>query len=258
MNITFIDSGSSVVNRAGAKHIKIAVSFFAFALVFLFILVHVAGYSIANMINGLDIADKRAMLAMNFAGGSVADHFWYSYTQQFIWAPLMLIVVITLLKLHPGCTRDKLIFVVSLALVIVAFDQLASGVIKPLVCRPRPSHDAALAPLLHYVNGYHGGAHGFVSSHAAVNVGIATMLCCIFKDRLTRITLVLYASLMCYSRIYLGVHYPGDIICGGFIGWLVAYASFKYLGSRMRMFSTTRRPVFILLAYYIGVLIVMI
>lgn len=91
---------------------------------------------------------------------------------------------------------------------------------------------------------------------AANNVGIATMLCMIFKDRLTRFTLVLFAAIMCYSRIYLGVHYPGDVLCGALLGWAIAYASFRFLGSRIHVYSTTERPTLMLLVFYSTLVII--
>lgn len=198
----------------------------------------------------LDHADRQLMLVMNFTGSHAMDNFWYKYSQRVIWLPLIIAVVATIITLHPGSWREKVVFVIAVAAIILVTDQLASGIIKPLAGRLRPSHTPALAPLLHYVNGYHGGLYGFVSNHAAVNVGIATMLCTIFHDRFTRFTLVLYAALMCYSRIYLGVHYPGDVLCGALLGWAIVYMAFKWFGNRINVFTTDRRPTLFLLVFY--------
>ncbi len=197
----------------------------------------------------LDGLDKQAMLLLNFKGAPAMDYFWYSYSQTSTWLPLMLLAAVSMVWLHPGSWRDKLLFVLSLAAVIVLADQLASGVIKPLAGRLRPSHDPSVCQLLHYVNGYRGGAHGFVSSHAAVNTAITTVLCTVFRNKLARATFVTYDVLMCYSRVYLGVHYPGDVVCGALLGWTLAYWAVCRNGRRIRAFTTGRPPVAILMLW---------
>ncbi len=197
----------------------------------------------------LDAADKRAMLALNFTGTPAADSFWYGYSRQANWLPLMAAAVFTIIYMHPGSTRDKIVFTLWVAMMIVLFDQLSSGVIKPLVGRLRPSHDPTICMMLHYVNGYKGGLHGFVSSHAANTVGIVTILCTIYKDRITRTILIAFAAMMCYSRIYLGVHYPGDILGGALLGWGIAYTVTKHFATNMRIYTTRKRPTALLAVF---------
>lgn len=166
--------------------------------------------------------DRRAMLLLNFDGGAVADHFFYGYSQKTTWLPLAVVTIAYTFGWRRGTWRESL----ALALIIVAMfaftDQITSGVIKPLVARPRPSHDAVLAPMLHYVYGYHGGHFGFVSGHAANMCCLAVFLGYVYRSKAMRAVLCLFAALMCYSRIYLGVHYPGDIVCGALVGMGVA------------------------------------
>ena len=115
-------------------------------------------------------------------------------------------------------------------------DFVSSGLIKPWVCRLRPTHEPALAGMVHLVNGYTGGMYGFVSSHAANTMACALLFSLLYKNKYATIGLILWVALNCYSRMYLGVHYPGDIIGGLLVGALLAvlvYALLRYLLARV-------------------------
>ncbi|MCH4183837.1 MAG: phosphatase PAP2 family protein [Prevotella sp.] len=206
----------------------------------------------------LDLLDKKLMLILNFRGSVYVDNFWYDYSQKVIWMPLAAVALWTSVRDYPRDKRDKLVFFLVTILLVAFLDQLSSGVIKPLVGRLRPSHDPAIAPMLHYVNGYRGGLHGFVSGHATVSVGIITWLGMIYRDKLTRISLILFSGMLCYSRIYLGVHYPGDILCGALIGFLSAYFLFPFLSQKIKIHSTIKRPYVILFVFYLTLVFLLI
>ncbi len=211
-----------------------------------------AGYVAQSMplvITLLNHADHQAMLVLNFAGGATADSFWHGYSQKITWLPLAIVALASVLRFHTGSWRQKLVLAFSIVALVALSDQISSSVIKPLVGRLRPSHDPTVCTMLHYVGGYRGGMFGFVSGHAANTVCIATMLCAIFRDRLTRLVLVLFATMMCYSRIYLGVHFPGDILFGALLGWAIATMATRKLGHRLGFYSTTRRPTAILIVF---------
>lgn len=203
----------------------------------------------------LDMADRRAMLMLNFTGSTAADSFWHGFSRQATWLPLMATAAASIVIMHPGSWREKAVLVLSIAVIILLSDQTASGIIKPAVGRLRPSHDPSIAPLLHYVGSYRGGLHGFVSSHAANTVAIVTILCSVYRDRLSRCAFVDFAAMMCYSRIYLGVHYPGDIIGGALIGWGIAYTALRLYGRQMHAFTTRRRPTTLLTVFVLTVLV---
>jgi undecaprenyl-diphosphatase len=112
--------------------------------------------------------------------------------------------------------------VLALVLCIVISDQVASGLIKHLVQRLRPSHNESLNAVIHLVNGYRGGMYGFVSSHASNSIGFALLSSLIFRQKLYVYVLFLWAVVTSYSRIYLGVHYPLDILGGDVVGVLSA------------------------------------
>ncbi len=179
------------------------------------------------MIDLLNTWDHELMLLMNGDGGAFWDQLWYIYSGKFTWIPLYALL---LWQMYRYCKKNTdidfwrhiAVCVFCTVLLIVLADQIASGIIKPLVCRPRPSHEPGLMEMLHYVNDYHGGAYGFVSSHASNSLAIALWLGWLLfrKQKTLQILLVIWALFNCYSRIYLGVHYPGDILGGLLVGFL--------------------------------------
>ena len=113
-------------------------------------------------------------------------------------------------------------------------DYISSGLIKPLVCRLRPTHEPAIMDTLHLVNNYRGGWFGFVSSHAANTLACALLFCLVWRKP-AAYWLMLWVALNCYSRMYLGVHYLGDILGGLAVGCLtagLAYLLWKYVERR--------------------------
>ena len=115
-----------------------------------------------------------------------------------------------------------LIVFAGFAVAVGLSDFISSGIIKPWVSRLRPTHEPALAGMLHLVNGYTGGLYGFVSSHAANTMACALLFALLYRNKYATIGLMLWVALNCYSRMYLGVHYPADIIGGLAIGALMA------------------------------------
>ena len=118
--------------------------------------------------------------------------------------------------------KEFIFITLSFVAVIVLCDQLSSGLIKPLVERLRPSHEPALNGLVHLVNGYTGGRFGFVSSHAANSFGFAMFSALVFRYKPYSFVIFVWALFNSYSRIYLGVHYPLDVICGAALGVFLA------------------------------------
>ena len=123
-------------------------------------------------------------------------------------------------------------YVVAIALTITFADQMCNSLIRPLVGRLRPSNpESPIADLVYIVNGKHGGGFGFPSCHAANSFGLAIFLICLFRKRWLSIFIVLWALSNSYTRLYLGLHYPGDLIVGaiigGFGGWMLYFIFHK-------------------------------
>lgn len=162
--------------------------------------------------------DKVITLAINSCHSPFYDNFFYIYTQTWTWIPAILLLLVWMWR--KGGVRS-LYVVAGIALCILLSDQISSSLLKPLVARLRPTYNPEIADLIHTVNGYRGGRYGFVSSHAANAATFVTFTALVFRNRLYTILLSLWAFFTAYSRVYLGVHYVGDVLCGALIGVLV-------------------------------------
>lgn len=171
--------------------------------------------------------DKIFTLAINSCHSSFFDNFFYIYTQTWTWIPA---IVVLLVWMWRKWGVSSLYVVAGIVLCILLADQISSSLLKPWVARLRPTHNPEIADLIHTVNGYRGGRYGFVSSHAANAATFVTFTALVFRNRFYTILLTLWAFLTAYSRVYLGVHYVGDVLCGALVGVLVGvgvYAVFK-------------------------------
>jgi undecaprenyl-diphosphatase len=170
--------------------------------------------------------DKRLLLYLNGFHHPALDPVVLFITHTFTWLPLYILLLYLIIK---HFKQDWWIFVIGIALTILLTDRITSGLMKPFFERLRPSREPSLQGLVHLVDGYVGGKFGFASSHAANTFGTATFFFVVFKAaRKYFVWLFLWAIVMTYTRIYLGVHYPGDIIVGGIIGVLAGIVGAKF------------------------------
>lgn len=172
------------------------------------------------MLEYLNDIDADALLAINGLNDAFQDAFWWMVSAK--WSSALLLLAILWILLHQN-RRHALLAVVMIALAVLLADQVSSGLIKHLVERLRPTHDPSLENAVHVINGYRGGMYGFVSSHAANFFAVGTLLTLVLRQRLVAVSLFTWALLQCYSRMYLGVHYPGDILGGLLVGMLVGW-----------------------------------
>ena len=180
----------------------------------------------ADILRRLSEADGDLLLIINGQHSAFADAFFWTMSEKWIWVPLY-IALATLLIYRLGMKRGMLALLLAGAL-IAATDQTCAALIRPVVGRLRPSSpDNPLSAAVTIVNGYRGGNYGFPSCHAANTAALAVFLSLIFRRRYATATLAMWAFTVSYSRIYLGVHYPGDVMTGWGIG--IFYALLFYL-----------------------------
>ncbi len=180
-------------------------------------------------------ADKYLLLSLNGSESLFLDGCMSVYTTTLVWIPLAVVLLYVLIKNNN--IQTFFILLVAIALVFVLTDGITSTICKPLFERFRPTRDPELMYLVDVVNGYRCAAYGFMSSHAANSFGIATFAMLLMRSRMLSAALFLWASINCYSRMYLGVHYPGDIIAGAVVGivcGVLMYRLYKYMCNKLR------------------------
>ena len=134
------------------------------------------------------------------------------------WVPLYVLLVLLLAYKYRNW-RLMVWILIGFGIAVGLSDFTASGILKPLVCRLRPTHDPSIDPI-RLVNGYVGGLYGFCSSHASNSMAIALLFSLLYKNKTATFCLMTWVAVVCYSRVYLGVHYPSDIMAGLLIGCL--------------------------------------
>ena len=188
------------------------------------------------MLERLIHIDTEILLAINGWHSPWADSLMWIISAKATWIPLYLLLIGLLVWRYrkPAMTSVKwlqrvpvcVVMIVVIVIVVGAADFIASGILKDLIARPRPTRVPELEGVLHLVNGYRSGRYGFVSSHAANTMACALLFSLIWRKKITTVGLMLWVAANCYSRMYLGVHYPTDILGGLIVGSLVAVVAF--------------------------------
>lgn len=185
--------------------------------------------------------DTELLLLINGWHADWADRLMWIISAKATWVPLyVLLIGLLVWKYRQPATAPRLLWlkkvpacvlmIVLILAVVGMADFVASGILKDWVARPRPTRVPELEGVLHLVNGYKSGMYGFASSHAANTMACGLFFSLIWRKRIATCGLMLWVAMNCYSRIYLGVHYPLDIIGGLAIGAILAAAGYALLG----------------------------
>jgi undecaprenyl-diphosphatase len=181
----------------------------------------------------LNHIDTNLFLFLNGHHSQFWDFVMWWASDRFTWIPLYALVLWLLIKQCPGKVGLLLLLIV---LLVLMSDQSANFA-KYIIARPRPSHEPALQGMVHLVRNYAGGTLGFYSAHASNAFAVAVFAIMLSGRRYKWLVPVMlfYAILVSYSRIYLGVHYPGDVLTGAVMGLLIG------LGISRLYFISVRR-----------------
>ena len=183
------------------------------------------------MLKTLKAIDTRLFLLINQRHNTFFDVIMYWASNTLFWVPFYVFIAFVVVRYYRKLSP---IIFITVTILITLSDQISSDLIKNVVRRLRPSHEPSLQGLVHLSAEGAGGAYGFVSSHAANTFALAFFLFFILPSKFNWLkwTLFIWATLVSYSRIYNGVHYPGDVlgglIIGIFVGWLVSSLLRRY------------------------------
>ena len=178
------------------------------------------------MIDYLNSTDTHLFLFLNERHNAFFDPIMYWLSNTLIWLPMYLLIAFIIVRQYK---MKGVVLLLFLGVVTALCDQVASHLIKNIVLRLRPSHEPSLTGLIHLSKAGVGGMYGFVSSHAANAFGFAAFIGFVLDSnfKVLKYWLFIWAFLVSYSRIYNGVHYPGDVIVGGALGMLIGWAMSK-------------------------------
>lgn len=180
--------------------------------------------------------DKELFLFLNQLHTPFWDVIMSFASAKYTWSPFYLIIILFIGWKYRWKTAGILIFI---AITITLTDQISVNIVKEFFQRARPCNNPEIANLTHIVEGC-GGGYAFVSAHATNVFGGATFVSKIYKHKYMTIIMVIWATLVAYSRIYLGVHYPADIIGGAVLGLIIGtFTAYGYA-----LFEQYAYPVF--------------
>ena len=166
--------------------------------------------------------DKELLLWLNGSDSLFMDSLIMTLTNAKTWIPLYLSLFYVVLKSN-ATVKDILLVLAAAGACVLLAGTIDDTIVKPLVARWRPGHDPEIGMLVDTVDGYRGGKYGFFSAHASNTFSIAVFFSLLMRQRLFTVFMVSYSLINCYTRMYLGVHYPGDItvglLWGGLVGW---------------------------------------
>lgn len=194
------------------------------------------------MLEYLKDIDQAVTLYLNGSSSLFLDGIAMTATATSTWLPVAVVLLYVILRNNNW--TNTLLILAGIALCVLVADQVASGICKPLFSRYRPSNDPEIMYAVDIVGNYRGGKYGFFSSHAANTFAVASFVSLLIRSTKLTTFLFSWALLNCWTRVYLGVHYVGDLTVGVIWGTLVgvamyyAIAFFRERNSRSNRYNT--------------------
>lgn len=178
------------------------------------------------MIDWLEQMDQAMVIAVNQWHHPILDDIMWNISGKWQWIPLYVYLLYMMIKKYD----QKVLWpILSVVMVIVLTDQTSVHLFKEVFQRYRPCHHLELKPVLELVHNKCGGKYGFVSSHAANSFGLAVIMTLLFKEKRGFVVLLLiWASVVAFSRVYMAVHYVSDVFFGALLGALLAFMVHRF------------------------------
>ncbi len=173
--------------------------------------------------SGIQQFDMQLLHVFNGSGNVWLDQAAAALTSGLTWIPLYIVLLVVVIRNNERMGQIALAVGGALLCVLLA-DGLADGIVKPLAERPRPCNDSLFKSSVQVVYGMRPQSFSFPSAHAANTLSLAVFFSMMIRSRLMGWTLVLWSLANCWTRLYLGVHYPLDICCGMLLGLAVGFS----------------------------------
>ena len=188
------------------------------------------------MLDYLKQVDRELFLLINGCHADGLDPVMVFISAKLSWIPLYAYLFYLIVKNYK---RNAIYIILAIIVMITLSDQGSVLLFKNIFQRLRPCHEPSLQHLVHLVNNKCGGAFGFISSHAANTMALSVFIFMLLNGKLGKpfLLIFLFPLVVGYSRVYLGIHYPADVICGmifgGLIGYLTTWIYFKIMSAKI-------------------------
>ena len=182
--------------------------------------------------------ERKLFLALNDGVSDFWDNAMWTYTGIVTWVPLILFILY--ISFRNQQLKEGLLVLESIVLVLILSNLVSATFFKPVFRRFRPTHHPDYKDIVNIINDFRGGDYGFISGHATNSFGLAFFFFRLFKNRLVTISIMIWAALNSYSRIYLGVHFISDILAGLLMGALIGLIVYEiYIRIRVSYFNVS-------------------